>query len=242
MLHYPKIPSSRNSPDGRCVAFEKYDGTNLHWDWDRDFGWHSFGTRRDEFNLTEAGVTEFGQKNAHLRQCVEVFQATIALGTEQVFREHKAYKGFQNLKIFTEFLGPNSFAGLHKDGDPKELKLIDVWADPFGMIGPRQFVADFGHLPIARVVYEGKLTGTFADDVRSGKFGVVEGVVCKGGSGGSDLWMAKIKTHAYMKRGLKCRRSPIAGKNIGNSVGLAVKRNEEVAHSHMCTPSVSCCR
>jgi hypothetical protein len=28
------------------VAFEKYDGTNLHRDWDRDFGWHSFGTRR----------------------------------------------------------------------------------------------------------------------------------------------------------------------------------------------------
>jgi hypothetical protein len=66
--------------------------------------------------------------------------------------------------------------------------------------GSRQFVADFGHLPIARVVYEGKLTGTFADDVRSGKFGVVEGVVCKGGEGGSDLWMAKIKTHAYMAR------------------------------------------
>jgi hypothetical protein len=34
MLYYPKIPGSRNWPGGRCVAFEKYDGTNLHWDWD----------------------------------------------------------------------------------------------------------------------------------------------------------------------------------------------------------------
>jgi len=55
VLHYPKIPGSRDAPGGRCVAFEKYDGTNLHWDWDRDFGWHAFGTRRDSFNLTSIG-------------------------------------------------------------------------------------------------------------------------------------------------------------------------------------------
>ena len=53
MLHYPKIPGSRHCPDGRCVAFEKYDGTNLHWEWEREFGWHSFGTRRDGFTLTK---------------------------------------------------------------------------------------------------------------------------------------------------------------------------------------------
>ena len=68
------------------------------------------------------------------------------------------------------------------------------------MIGPERFVADFGHLPIARVVYRGKLTGKFAEDVRTGKYGVSEGVVCKGGSGGPDLWMAKIKTYAYLER------------------------------------------
>jgi hypothetical protein len=44
------------------------------------------------------------------------------------------------------------------------------------------------------------LTGKFADDVRTGKYGVAEGVVCKGGEGGPDLWMAKIKTHAYLER------------------------------------------
>ena len=30
MLHYPKMPGSKNCPDGKCWAFEKYDGTNLH--------------------------------------------------------------------------------------------------------------------------------------------------------------------------------------------------------------------
>jgi hypothetical protein len=54
-------------------------------------------------------------------------------------------------------------------------------------------VAHFGPLHTAGVVYEGKLTGKFAEDVRTGMLGVAEGVVCKGGSGGRDLWMAKIK-------------------------------------------------
>ena len=80
MLHYPKIPGSRNAPDGRCIAFEKYDGTNLHWDWDRDFGWHAFGTRRDEFNLTEAGVAQFVRRHAHLRESVAVIWGTLAEG------------------------------------------------------------------------------------------------------------------------------------------------------------------
>jgi len=48
-------------------------------------------------------------------------------------------------------------------------------------------------------VYEGKLTGKFAEDMRTGKYVVEEGMVCKGGTGGTDLWMAKIKTYAYWR-------------------------------------------
>jgi len=78
--------------------------------------------------------------------------------------------------------------------------LFDIWAESFGMIGPDQFVADFGYLPSARVVYRGKCTGQFAEDVRRGKYSVAEGVICKGGAGGTDLWMAKIKTCAYLEK------------------------------------------
>jgi hypothetical protein len=89
---------------------------------------------------------------------------------------------------------------MHRADDPKDLVLFDVLAEPFGLLGPRRFVADFGHLHTARVVYEGKFTGGFAEDVRTGKYGVAEGVVCKGGAGGEGLWMAKIKTYAYMAK------------------------------------------
>src|SRR2546425_165331 len=103
MLLYPKIPGSRGCPDGRCLAFEKYDGTNLHFDWDRDFHWHAFGTRRDTFNLTAEGLDRFGQAHAGLEECVAVFLATLADGLERVFREHANYQGFSGLKVFAEF-------------------------------------------------------------------------------------------------------------------------------------------
>ena len=200
MLHYPKIPDSRQAGHGRCVVFEKYDGTNLHWDWERDFGWHSFGTRRDAFNLTAQGIADFQAKHDHLTETVTIFETTLADGCAEVFNTHPAYQMHPRFKIFAEFLGAHSFAGLHKNEDPKELRLFDVEAEGFGLLGPQQFVRDFGHLPIARVLYQGKFTGALVEDVRRGRYNVAEGVICKGGSGGSDLWMVKIKTAAYLER------------------------------------------
>jgi hypothetical protein len=199
MLYYPKFPGSRDAPPGRCVAFEKYDGTNLHWDWDREFAWHCLGTRRDEFDLSDAGASRFAAAHAHLHEGVGVFRSTLAEGLEKVFTDQEVYREPGGFRVFTEFLGPNSFAGLHKADDPKRLVLFDVSVEPGGMIGPQRFAADFGHLATARVVYQGKFTGKFAEDVRTGKYGVTEGVVCKGDSG-ADLWMAKIKTYAYLEK------------------------------------------
>lgn len=200
MLHYPKIPGSRDCPLARCIAFEKLDGTNLHWCWDRDFGWHAFGTRRDRFNLTDAGIAEFTARHEHLAECVELFRTTLADGLDAVFREHPTFVDSQEMTAFTEFLGPNSFAGLHKREDPKEVVLFDVELAGFGMIGPEQFVADFEHLRIPRVLYRGKLTGKFTEELRRGAYGEIEGAVCKGGTGGTDVWMAKVKTDWYLDR------------------------------------------
>jgi hypothetical protein len=195
MLHYPKMPGSGDAPLERCIAFEKCDGTNLHFDWDRDFGWHAFGTRRDTFNFDPAGVTAFAARHAHLHEAAAVFQATLADPLDERLR---ALDG-QAFVAFAEFLGPNSFAGLHRADDPKELRLFDVRHDGGEFLDPWAFVAAFAGLPTARVVYEGKLTGKFADDVRQGRYGVMEGVVCKGGTG-PDVWRVKIKTHAYLAR------------------------------------------
>lgn len=197
-LAYPKIPDSKHCPLERCVAFEKYDGTNLHWVWEVELGWYAFGTRRDRFDLDEMGIAEFNAAHPGLEAAPEIFIRDFARPLTAIFQENKQYQS-PEIIVFTEFFGPHSFAGMHKKDDPKALVLFDVQTDR-GMVLPEQFVQDFSSVNIARVVYRGKLTGQFIDDVRAGKYGVTEGVVCKGGRNTDHLWMVKIKTHAYMQK------------------------------------------
>lgn len=197
-LAYPKIPDSKNSPLEKCVAFKKYDGTNLHWVWETELGWYAFGTRRDRFDLDDMGIAEFNAAHPGLEEAAEIFTRDFATPLETIFRENKRYQS-PEITVFTEFFGSNSFAGMHKKDDPKELVLFDIQTER-RIIAPEQFIQDFSALNIAQVIYRGKLTGKFIDDVREGKYGVTEGVVCKGGSQADNLWMVKIKTNAYMQK------------------------------------------
>lgn len=196
-LVYPKMPGSSQAPLSRCVAFEKYDGTNLHWVWERELGWYAFGTRRDRFDLDEQGVAEFAAAHPGLEDAASLFQRELADPLTTVLGTHHFYDS-EEIVVFTEFLGPNSFAGRHRATDPKMLVLIDVQCAA-GFLAPEFFVDHFGGVRIANVVYRGRLTGRFASDVRAGRYGVTEGVVCKGGETGA-VWMVKIKTDAYLQR------------------------------------------
>lgn len=195
-LVYPKMPGSSAAPLKPCVAFEKYDGTNLHWVWDSELGWHAFGTRRDRFDLDHQGVTAFNMAHPGLEQAAPLFLA-LADDLTKSIRQRDNYQSSE-IVVFTEYLGDNSFAGKHLSSDAKRLVLIDVQVAN-GFLDPETFVRDFAVFPIARVVYRGKLTGKFSSDVRAGKFDVSEGVVCKGGETGG-VWRVKIKTDAYMQR------------------------------------------
>lgn len=196
-LVYPKIPDSRNSPLKNCIAFEKYDGTNLHWVWEPELSWYGFGTRRDRFDLDERGIADFNKAHPGLEEASTIFLEEFASPLDDFFRNNIKYT-CPEIIVFTEFLGPNSFAGMHKKDDPKQLFLFDVQTDK-GMLSPEEFVQDFQGFNIAQVVYQGKLTGKFKEDVREGKYNVAEGVICKGGEG-EDLWMVKIKTYAYLEK------------------------------------------
>jgi len=183
MEQYPEIPGAKKAPLGeKCIAFYKYDGSNLRWEWSRKRGWHKFGTRTELFS----------PEHPLWGQAVPLWEQ-IADDVEKRVRSN-GFREIERITAFTEFFGASSFAGVHDEKEPKELKLIDVYLFKKGMVSPRWFLDTFEDTPYsAQVIYQGNLNIEFIRDVRSGKYPVWEGVVAKG-----EDFRVKIKTEAYM--------------------------------------------
>lgn len=185
MLQYPSIIGSAKAPIGKsCIAFEKYDGSNLRWEWTPKQGWNKFGTRK---HLFDASDLQFGE-------AIPLFMNNLA--DDVLYRTKQLVRKPERITVFTEFLGPNSFAGSHVASDPKELKLFDVFLFKKGFVRPKLFVETYGSADYAaKVVYEGNLNKQFIMDVRDSKYGTFEGVIAKG-----DDFMVKIKTKAFFAK------------------------------------------
>lgn len=116
-LVYPKIPENSDKFHGKCIAFEKYDGTNMHWNWSCKDGWGSFGTRRTEFFLDKLGISEFMTTHPELSASVSIFNDRIRDSLNMFLCQNKPYSTSCHVTLFTEFYGPNSFAGGHDEQD-----------------------------------------------------------------------------------------------------------------------------
>jgi hypothetical protein len=135
---------------------------------------------------------------------IDVFLRTYGDELARVFVNNKMFRGLQRAVVFCEYFGPNSFAGVHVEGDPMEVVLFDVALDKQGILIPRDFLNAFGHLRISEVIYQGNFGPQFIQDIREGKYPVKEGVVAKGvlqcrrGKEAHGLWMAKCKTQWWL--------------------------------------------
>ena len=188
MKTYPSIPGPGKAPHLPCIAFVKYDGSNLRFEWSRKRGWYKFGTRK----------TMFDRSHPFWGKAIDLFHEKLAPDIEQVFKTEKHYRGIESAVVFCEYFGPSSFAGQHAEDEPMTLMLLDVNPLKRGFVSPRDFVRDFGHMPYAaEVVYEGNLNHDFIEAVKRGDYPLQEGVVAKGGEG-HRLWMVKIKTAAWI--------------------------------------------
>jgi hypothetical protein len=186
MLQYPSITRWQDSRGiGKpCIAFYKYDGSNLRWEWSLKRGFYKYGSRTQLFDQTSE---QFGE-------AIPLFQDLMAKDIANIVTDE--YGRTERIIAFTEFFGENSFAGTHVLEDKKHLILFDVSVYKKGFIEPRKFVKMFGACPwTAKVVYEGNMNIPFIEDIRNGKYPVYEGVICKG-----DGWSAKIKTLEYLER------------------------------------------
>lgn len=202
MLQYPSILGVKKVPLGYpCIAFYKYDGSNLRFEWSPKKGWNKFGSRTQ---MIDTSHETFGHG-------IELFQEH--LGDVIIERIKAAYpkqfKSLDRLTVFAEFYGENSFAGNHEPTDEKHLKLFDVFLFKKGFMQPAEFVNIFGDWEhAAEVVYQGNLNEQFITQVRHNALSVPlnEGVICKGFNEKikfkthSDVWMTKIKTFDFINR------------------------------------------
>jgi len=192
-LVYPKIQGSKDHPSGKCILFEKIDGTNVHWVWSQTAGFNTFGLRRRQYSLNQEGKESFARNHAELSEATDLFEA-LSDPLIEIIEKLAA----SEVIVFTEFAGPNSFSGRHRREDEKRLVLIDVFVDGARM-PPETFISLFKAFELPRVVYRGTLSGEVANDVRDGRFRVQEGVVAKSIKS-QNGWMVKIKTSAYQER------------------------------------------
>ena len=199
MKEYPSIPKVlKGYIDQDCLAFRKYDGSQIRIFWHNKNGWSKWATRGHLFDKTDKN---FGDS-------VSIFDKTHAEALTKAIKDN--YPKAESAIAFMEYVGPHSFAGIHDPGilkvssnDPKELVLFDVNIHKRGFVSPVDFVSQFGHIRSAEVIYRGKLTEDFIKDVREGKYPVNEGVVCKGMIKPNNLhsrWQCKIKTWDYLKK------------------------------------------
>jgi ATP-dependent RNA circularization protein (DNA/RNA ligase family) len=200
MIEYPSIINSSKAPRKPMIAFEKLDGSNIRVKYTAKRGFELFGTRTqllDESHGSLGGV-------------IPIFNRTCKEPLEEVLG--KFYPKEREVIAFGEYVGPNSFAGFHKD--PPELMQFVLFDIMFiknngnTFLTPQEFVKFVdklnGMVPTPRVIYEGNLTDDFIKRVRANEFEVNEGVVCKGkettGTARGKVWMCKIKTQAYLDK------------------------------------------
>lgn len=205
MKSYPSISGPNKAPQGPCIAFYKYDGSNIRVEWSYKKGWYKFGSRN----------VLLDESTPILGQAIRVFLETYGDALAKVFVDNKNYRDHiraNGATVFCEFFGPTSFAGVHSEDDPKQVVLFDVNINKRGFVLPRDFIRDFGHLRIPEVVYEGNFNNQFVNAIRVGEFPVVEGIVAKGVNAKNNknpqhgLWMAKVKTAHWISE-LKNRLS-----------------------------------
>lgn len=191
MKHYPKIQYlSRDYFDENIYAFDKLDGSNMRYEFNKKSGWYKFGTRNILLDKTDP---IFGD-------AIPIFLDKYAHDLEYVFK-HK-YSSVHNFVVFGEFLGENSFAGRHIDTDIKDVTLFDVNVYKKGFISPKEFIDNFGHLDIPKLIYKGKFNEEFINMIKNDTE-LEEGVIVKGvrkTKGSEIVWMTKIKTNQYIAK------------------------------------------
>lgn len=165
MKEYPLI--SRDQQYGTKVyGFDKLDGSNIRVEWSKKRAFYKFGTRHQLL----------GEDHPHLGEAIPLIKGNWEKDLSDIFIKQR----YESAVAFFEFWGPNSFAGQHVQ-EPHITNLIDVSPYKQGILGPDDFLELFGHLDIAKLLFQGNFNHEVEQQVHKSELpGITfEGLVCK---------------------------------------------------------------
>jgi hypothetical protein len=214
MKEYTSIP--RFADDGTLhgesvVAFNKLDGQN-------------FRVKYTPKGATKKQFTGYGSRTTLVDETSEQFGDAVRFFKkhyEEALRDiivnnsgkHGVFNGAEEITLFFEWYGDNSFAGFHQPGDEMHLCLFDVFIKKKGFVEPNDFIEIFcedDRVETPDVVYVGKLTNDFIKSIQENDWtkegaqypNVKEGVVLKRSTRlpGQRLPMSKVKTKWWLSK------------------------------------------
>lgn len=214
MKEYNSIP--RFFDDGtlrgeQVVAFNKLDGQN-------------FRVKYTPKGATKQQFTMFGSRHQYVDENTENFGDAVRFFKakyEDILREiivnnsgkKGVFNGVEELTLFFEWYGDNSFAGFHQPNDTMHLAMTDMFLKKKGYIEPPTFIDLFGkddRIETPEVIYIGKLDMDFVNSIVNNDWtkegcqypNVKEGVVIKRSTlmKGQRLPMCKVKTNWWIEK------------------------------------------
>ena len=189
-------------------AFNKLDGQNFGVKYSskqKDFvGFTSRKCNVDETSEMFGDAVRYFKKNY-----ADVFREIIIENS----KKKGIFNGVEEITLFFEWYGENSFAGFHNEKDELKLALIDVFLKKKGFIEPKNFYELFYNndkIIVPEVIYRGKLTDDFIKSINDNDWtkedckypNVKEGVVIKRSTQmkGQRLPMCKTKTVWWLNK------------------------------------------
>lgn len=192
MKSYNSIEYYGEHYDLPIFAFNKEDGSNLRFEFSQKRGFYKFGTRN---TMIDSNSTPFGF-------AIDLFMDKYNKSLSEIFKS-KTYRNYLSFVVFAELTGTKSEYGQHDfENDIFDLTMFDISVYKKGLLPPKQFIDDFKDVGIVDVVYQGNLNKSFIQDVKNNKFGLKEGVVCKGlipNKKEHNLYYCKIKTNEWLE-------------------------------------------
>lgn len=191
----------------QIFAFNKYDGQNFVAKFNvKKKVFDSFGSRK---RLVDETDEQFGKAVVLFKEKIEdklIKLVALNKGKKGIF------EGVKEIEFYFEYVGENSFCGMHDENDEMHLVLIDIWIYKKGYIEPQDFckLTNGLDIDVAEVIYQGPLNYDFIKSIEDNNWNienclypnVKEGVVCKRTTKkkGQYLPKVKVKTNWWLEK------------------------------------------